>query len=162
MISDPINMFDMAPYADGAAAVLITRSDLVKQTWDTSWCASADRAQPSIPWRCTTGPIHWLSRRPAFRSSAPAAKPAFCQRCRSVRTDRCLLDLCRAFARSGWFCRPGEGWKLGQDGCLDLQGSLPIQPWAVSKRAATPWLPPVSTRRSKRRCSCAARPAPTR
>src|SRR5574339_1069616 len=29
MVSDPINMFDMAPNADGAAAVLLTRRDLL-------------------------------------------------------------------------------------------------------------------------------------
>jgi acetyl-CoA C-acetyltransferase len=29
MVSDPVNMFDMAPYADGAAAVILTRPELV-------------------------------------------------------------------------------------------------------------------------------------
>jgi len=29
MIADPINLFDVAPYADGAAAVLLTRADLL-------------------------------------------------------------------------------------------------------------------------------------
>jgi acetyl-CoA C-acetyltransferase len=31
MVSDPLNMFDMAPNADGAAALVLTRRDLIPQ-----------------------------------------------------------------------------------------------------------------------------------
>lgn len=33
MVSEPLNMMDMAPYADGAAAVLLTRSDLLPKDY---------------------------------------------------------------------------------------------------------------------------------
>ncbi|HRQ33028.1 MAG TPA: thiolase domain-containing protein, partial [Anaerolineales bacterium] len=33
MVSDPLNMFDMAPNADGAAAVVLTRSDLLPSSF---------------------------------------------------------------------------------------------------------------------------------
>src|SRR3990172_5477411 len=33
MVSDPLNMFDMAPNADGAAALVLTRRDLLPLNW---------------------------------------------------------------------------------------------------------------------------------
>ena len=45
MVSDPLNLFDMAPYADGAAALLLTRSDLLPAGLARiRWCASPARA----------------------------------------------------------------------------------------------------------------------
>src|SRR5215216_4167832 len=35
-VSDPINMFDMAPNADGAAALVLTRRELLPSNWDAS------------------------------------------------------------------------------------------------------------------------------
>jgi acetyl-CoA C-acetyltransferase len=34
LVSDPLNLMDVAPYADGAAAVLLTRSDLLTGQYD--------------------------------------------------------------------------------------------------------------------------------
>ena len=36
MVSDPLNMFDMAPNADGAAALVLTRRDLLPSGWQAS------------------------------------------------------------------------------------------------------------------------------
>jgi acetyl-CoA C-acetyltransferase len=36
MVSDPINMFDVAPNADGAAALVLTRRDLLPSDWNAS------------------------------------------------------------------------------------------------------------------------------
>src|SRR3970040_1224314 len=33
LVSDPLNMFDMAPNADGAAALVLTRRDLLPLNW---------------------------------------------------------------------------------------------------------------------------------
>ncbi len=33
IVHDPLNLFDIAPYADGAAALILTRSDLVPRDW---------------------------------------------------------------------------------------------------------------------------------
>ncbi len=38
MVSDPINMFDMAPNADGAAALVLTRRELLPSNGDKSAC----------------------------------------------------------------------------------------------------------------------------
>jgi len=76
LVSDPLNLFDVAPYADGAAAVILTASTFYRRTSRTALCASPARRSPPIPWRCTTAPTRSTSARPASRLKTPARKPA--------------------------------------------------------------------------------------
>ena len=127
MISDPINMFDMAPYADGAAAVLITRSDLVK----------SDLGHELVRISGSSSAIDTLALHdrpdPLAFSAARISVERACRKAGILPSDVDLFELTDAFSiyavlslEAAGFAAPGEGWKLGHDGCLSLQGSLPI------------------------------------
>jgi len=59
MVSDPLNMYDIAPNADGAAAVLLTRRELLPKEGPNLW--SGLRPPPHRPthWRCMTVTTCW-------------------------------------------------------------------------------------------------------
>jgi acetyl-CoA C-acetyltransferase len=119
MVSDPVNMFDMAPYADGAAAVLITRSDLITQ----------DLGHPLIRISGSGSAIDTLAvhDRPdplAFAAARISVERA-CRKAGILPSDVDLFELTDAFSiytvlslEAAGFAAPGEGWQLGQDGCL--------------------------------------------
>jgi acetyl-CoA C-acetyltransferase len=128
MISDPLNMFDMAPYADGAAAVVITRSDLIEKDLD----------HPLVRISGSSSAIDTLALHdrpdPLAFSAARISVERACRKAGILPSDVDLFELTDAFSiyavlslEAAGFAAPGEGWKLGQDGCLDLHGSLPIQ-----------------------------------
>jgi acetyl-CoA C-acetyltransferase len=128
MIDDPVNMLDMAPYADGAAAVLITRSDLIER----------DPGHPLVRISGSSSAIDTLALhdRPDVLdfSAARISVERACRKAGILPSDVDLFELTDAFSiyavlslEAAGFAAPGEGWKLGQNGCLGLQGSLPIQ-----------------------------------
>jgi acetyl-CoA C-acetyltransferase len=139
MVSDPVNMFDMAPYADGAAAVLITRSDLITQ----------DLGHPLIRISGSGSAIDTLAvhDRPdplAFAAARISVERA-CRKAGILPSDVDLFELTDAFSiytvlslEAAGFAAPGEGWQLGQDGCLNLGGSLPILTMGGSKARGNP------------------------
>jgi acetyl-CoA C-acetyltransferase len=128
MISDPLNMFDMAPYADGAAAVVITRSDLIEKDLEHSLVriSGSSSAIDTLALHDRPDPL-------AFSAARVSVERA-CRKAGILPSDVDLFELTDAFSiyavlslEAAGFAAPGEGWKLGQDGCLDLHGSLPIQ-----------------------------------
>jgi acetyl-CoA C-acetyltransferase len=127
IISDPINIFDMAPYADGAAAVLITRSDLVQRDLGHELVRISGSSSA-----IDTLALHDRSDPLAFSAARISVERA-CRKAGILPSDVDLFELTDAFSifavlslEAAGFAAPGEGWKLGQNGCLDLHGSLPI------------------------------------
>ena len=128
------------PYADGAAALHPDPPEACcPPIFPTRWCASPAPAWSSTPWRCTTAPTRWLSRPPASRWSAPAARPASCRRtwtsssCTTPSRSTPSLTL-----EAAGFAQPGEGWKLAQEGKLALSGKLPITTMGGLKARGNP------------------------
>jgi acetyl-CoA C-acetyltransferase len=72
--NDPLNLYDAAPYADGAAALILTRRDLLPKN------------SPTLKLRVT-------------RWNVPACKPASC---RSIPTFSSWMTLSRSTPRSHW------------------------------------------------------------
>ena len=142
MVSDPLNLFDVAPNADGAAAVLLTRArPAAARISRTGWCGLPAPARSATPWRCTTGPTRWLSRPPACQWSAPASKPAS-SRCRRICSS-CAMPISIYAVLSleaAGFAQRGQGWKLAEDGCLDPAAAAACRSarWAGSKRGGNP------------------------
>jgi acetyl-CoA C-acetyltransferase len=127
MVSDPLNMFDVAPIADGSAAVLLTRPELLPPNYSkplvriagsslvTDTLALHDRPDPLV--------FH------AARLSVERA----CQRARVSPLQVDLFELHDAYSifavlslEAAGFANPGEGWRLAQDSCIGLSGSMPI------------------------------------
>ena len=64
MVSDPLNMFDMAPNADGAAALVLTRRELLPSDWHASQplvkvSGSAASSRPVSSAQVTSAIVPW-------------------------------------------------------------------------------------------------------
>lgn len=128
MVSDPINMFDMAPNADGAAALVLTRRDLL--------------------------PTNFHASRPLVKVAGSAASSdtlALHDRKDMLYFDTAQLSAGKAMKQVGLtldgidffeyhdafsiyaalqleavgFAIKGSGWKLAADGSIGLKGSIP-------------------------------------
>jgi len=147
MVSDPLNMFDVAPYADGAASLVLTRQELLPPGFPhplvriagsslvTDTLALHDRPDPLI-----------------FRAARLSAERA----CRKAQISPLQVDLFEihdAFSIYGalsleaaGFAEPGQGWKLVQAGetgkdipaAASLGGTLPISTFGGLKARGNP------------------------
>ncbi|MBL8133091.1 MAG: thiolase domain-containing protein [Anaerolineae bacterium] len=138
MIADPVSLFDGAPDADGAAAVILTTAeragDLVPQpvriigggaSSDTLALAERDD-------------LLWL--RAVERSTEQAL-----QRAAVAREQINLVELTDTFTilaalslEASGFAPRGEGWRLAQDGSIGLAGRLPISTFGGLKSRGNP------------------------
>lgn len=117
MVSSPLNMFDIAPLADGAAAIVLTRSDLLPEKFShplvkisgsssvVDTLALHDRPDPLV---------FQAARLSVERALAQAGK---------TRDEVDLFELYDAFSVYGslsleaaGFAERGEGWKLVENG----------------------------------------------
>ena len=126
MVSEPINMFDMAPYADGAAALVLTRRDLLPSDFKNPLVKIAGSAASS-----DTLALHdrkdMLYFDPAQISAGKAMKQA------GVVLDQINFfeyhDMFSIFAalqlEAVGFAIKGKGWKLAEDGSIGLNGKIP-------------------------------------
>jgi acetyl-CoA C-acetyltransferase len=125
--NDPLNMFDIAPLADGAAAVLLARGDL-------------------LPGRIATGAVRItgsavatdtlaLHDRPDLLDLA-AARLSVQRACEKAKITPLQVDFFELHdstsitaalsLEAAGFAAKGDGWKLATPDCIGLQGSLPI------------------------------------
>jgi acetyl-CoA C-acetyltransferase len=138
-ISDPLTMFDIAPPADGAAAVILTETDrlpahyphpLVRITGSslvTDRLALHDRVDPL-----------------AFEAVRKSIERA-CRQAGILPSDADLFELNDSYSiytalalEAASFAKHGEGWKLAWDGKLNRDGELPIATFGGLKARGNP------------------------
>lgn len=139
MVSDPMNMFDIAPTADGAAAVIVTRPELLPKQFShplvrisgssvvTDTLALHDRPDPLV---------FNAARLSVERACAMAGK---------MPSDMDLFELFDAFSIYGallleaaGMADRGNGWSLAQNGKLTLTGEMPISTFGGLKARGNP------------------------
>jgi acetyl-CoA C-acetyltransferase len=137
--SDPLNMFDMAPYADGAAAVILTRRNLLP----------ADFPHPLVRVSGSSSVIDRLALhdRPdplAFEAAGRSLHQA-CRQAGILPTDVDFFELCDTFSiyallslEAAGYAQPGEAWKMATEGKLTLTGELPIMTMGGLKARGNP------------------------
>ncbi len=127
IVSAPLNMFDIAPNADGAAALLLTRAELLPPKFPhllveiagssavTDTLALHDRPEPLV-----------------FNAARLSIERA-CAQAGILPKDADLFELFDAFSiysalsmEAAGFAKLGEGWKWAQDGAIQLTGEMPI------------------------------------
>ena len=126
MVSDPLNMFDMAPNADGAAALILTRRELLPSNWGSPLVKIAGSASSS-----DTLALHDRKDMLFFDTAQISAGKA-------IKQGDILLDGIDLFEyhdvfsiyaalqlEAVGFANKGKGWHLAEEGEISLKGRIP-------------------------------------
>ena len=126
-LAEPVNLLDMAPYADGAAALLLTRSDRVP--------AGLDHEVVRITGSSIVTDTLALHDRPdllALNAAGFSVERA-CSQAGILPQDVDLFELYDAFTiyaalslETAGFARRGQGWRMAEEGQIGLNGRMPI------------------------------------
>jgi acetyl-CoA C-acetyltransferase len=126
MVSDPLNLFDIAPNADGAAALVLTRRDLLPSNWQSPLVKISGSAASS-----DTLALHDRKDILYFDTAQLSAGKAMKQA--GVILDQInFFEYHDAFSiyaalqlEAVGFAIKGKGWKLAADNEISLKGKLP-------------------------------------
>jgi acetyl-CoA C-acetyltransferase len=134
MISDPINMFDAAPLADGAAALMLARRSLLPSPLPYPAVELAASA-----FATTALAIHDQPDPLALETARQATRDAF-NRANLTPDDVDFFELHDTFTifaalslEAAGFASRGQGWRLAADGSIARTGSIPISTFGGSK-----------------------------
>lgn len=137
-VATPISLFDAAPTGDGAAAVIVTRSEramdmvpqpvrIVGSAMATDTMALHDRKN-----------VLWLA------AAEKSAKQAM-EKAGVTPDDIDLFELHDSFTvmaalslEAAGFAEPGEGWHLARDGEIEPNGRIPISTFGGLKARGNP------------------------
>jgi acetyl-CoA C-acetyltransferase len=126
MVSEPLNMFDMAPNADGAAALVLTRRDLLPSNWASPLVKIAGSAAAS-----DTLALHDRKDLLYFDTAQLSAGKAMKQANLTLEHihffeyhDTFSIYAALQLEAVG-FAIKGRGWKLAADHEISLKGKIP-------------------------------------
>ena len=126
MVSDPVNMFDMAPNADGAAAVLLTRRELLPSDYSHPLIKIVGSASSS-----DTLALHDRKDMLYFETAQISAGKAMKQ-AGVILDDLDFFEYHDVFSiyaalqlEAVGFAVKGKGWKLAADSQIDRMGKIP-------------------------------------
>jgi acetyl-CoA C-acetyltransferase len=138
-VSDPLSIFDIAPVADGAAAVILTEPDLLPPGFThplvriTGSSLVTDRLA-----------IHDRDDPLAFDAARKSVERA-CRQAGILPDDVDLFELYDSYSiyaalalEAAGFAKPGEGWKLALEGRLNRDGDLPMATFGGLKARGNP------------------------
>lgn len=125
-VSDPLNMYDIAPNADGAAALILTRPEVLPKEFSHPLIRIAASSSTS-----DTLALHDRSNLLQFGAVQSSVEQALKKA--KIRLEQVDLfeyyDSYSVFAalslESAGFAPRGEGWKLAADGSIALTGQIP-------------------------------------
>jgi acetyl-CoA C-acetyltransferase len=126
VISDPLNMFDIAPNADGAAAVLLTRRDLLPANFRHALVRIAGSASAVDALAAHDRPdtLDFQAARVSTEKALRQAGAALEQIAFFEYHDAFSIYAALALEAAGLAPR-GEGWKLAADGSIARNGRIP-------------------------------------
>ncbi len=139
MVSDPLNMFDVAPIADGSAAVLLTRPELLPSGFPHALVrvAGSSLVTDTLALHDRPDPLTFHAARLSVERACNQAE---------IRPDQ--LDLFELFdtysiytalsLEAAGLAERGQGWQLAQDGQLNLNGTLPVATFGGLKARGNP------------------------
>jgi acetyl-CoA C-acetyltransferase len=127
MVSEPLNLFDIAPFADGAAALLLTRPELIPSA---SPLPSVHISGSSM----VTDRLALHDRRdPLALNAARLSVERACRQAGILPSDVDLFELYDSYSiiaamslEAAGFAERGEGWKLAESNEIGLKGSIPV------------------------------------
>ncbi len=126
MVSDPVNMFDMAPNSDGAAAVILTRRELLPNEFSHPLVKIAGSAATS-----DTLALHDRHDMLGFVAAKLSVEKAL-KKAGIGLTDIDFFEYHDSFSiyaalslEAAGFASRGDGWKLAADGSIARTGKIP-------------------------------------
>lgn len=137
-LNDPLTLFDIAPIADGAAAVILTTPEIAKDVpHPLVRVLGSDIAIDTLA-------VHDRPDLLAFRAAGISLEQA-CHQAGILPSDVDLFELHDSFSiyaaialEAGGFAPRGAGWKLAEAGKLNRDGSLPINTMGGAKARGYP------------------------
>lgn len=128
LVSDPLNMFDMAPNADGAAALVLTRRELIPSNWPAS--------QPLVKVAASAAASDTLAlhdrKDTLFFDTAHISAGKALKQVGMTLDGIDFFEYHDAFSiyaalqlEAVGFAIKGGGWKLAADGGIGLKGRIP-------------------------------------
>lgn len=138
MIADPVSLFDSAPDADGAAAIILTSRERAADLVSTPVRVVGSGA--------ATDTLALAERRDPLWFSAVERSTALALARAGVTRDQIdLFELHDSFTivaalslEAAGFAERGTGWKMAADGRLSLAGALPISTFGGLKSRGNP------------------------
>jgi acetyl-CoA C-acetyltransferase len=138
-VCEPLNLFDVAPSADGAAALVLTRSSLVP----------ADRAYPLVRIAASSiasdtlavaerGDPLWFNAAQASTEAAFAKAGLTPPQVDLFEYDDRYPVYAALSLEAAGFAERGRGWKLAGDGSITLTGQIPCATMGGSKARGDP------------------------
>ena len=138
MVADPVSLFDEAPLGDGAAAVIVTRSDragdMVAQPMQVLASALATDA---LALHDRPDPL-WLSAAEASARRAFAAAGLSPNDIDVFELHDSFTIMAALSLEACGFAARGEGWQLARDGDIRRDGRIPISTFGGLKARGNP------------------------
>jgi acetyl-CoA C-acetyltransferase len=134
MVSDPLNMFDAAPLADGAAAVVLARSHVLPEglPFPRVQIKASSAAVSSISIHDRSDPLTLDAAVISSHSALKQAKITVDDLDFFELHDRYSIFAALALEAAG-FADRGRGWELAQNAAISLEGSIPVSTFGGSK-----------------------------
>jgi len=138
-IAEPLNLFDVAPYADGAAALLLTRADLLnkKQRKMAVKIAASSLISGRLALHDRPDPLFFEPAAVSVQAACKKAGISIADLDFFEYQDATTLHAMLSLEAAG-FAQRGEAWKLARDGELSRTGSLPCQTMGGCKARGFP------------------------
>ena len=139
VVSDPLNLFDVAPLADGAAAVLLARADRLPAGFPHPLVriAGSSLATDTLALHDRPDPLELTAARISIERA--------CQQAGVMPGEFDLFELYDSTSilaalslEAAGFAERGQGWKLAQDGGIGLNGFLPLMTFGGLKARGNP------------------------
>ncbi len=126
VINDPLNQFDIAPNADGAAAVVLTRAEMLAKDYPrpSVRIAGSSAAADTLALHDREDLLYFAADRVSAEAALKQAGLALDQVSLFEYHDSFSVYAALALEAVG-FAPRGEGWKLAADGAIALSGKIP-------------------------------------
>jgi acetyl-CoA C-acetyltransferase len=139
MVSEPVNLFDVAPNGDGAAALLLTRSDLLPPDFPHSavHIFGSATASDTLALHDRPDPLNFSAAGVSVEKALKQAGISLAQVDLFEYHDSFSVFAALSLEAAG-FAKRGQGWKLARDGALALNGKSPCATFGGLKARGNP------------------------
>ncbi|MCB2213874.1 thiolase domain-containing protein [bacterium] len=137
--AEVLNLFDVAPYADGAAAVVLTREDALPKDWDKPKVKiiGSSLVTDTLSIHDRPAPLVWEAARLSVERACRAAGVLPGDMDFFEYHDASSLHAALSLEAAG-FASQGQGWMLAKPDVIGLTGQIPVATFGGLKARGHP------------------------